>query len=707
MPIPSPNLDDLRFQSDLVDEARKRIIQYCPEWTEYNLSDPGITLIELFAWMTEMLAYRLNRVPDKNYVKFLELLGLQFQPASSAKTELTFWLSTALPFSDNREMSVTIPAGLQARTIIDDNEEIVFSTDYSKEVFPPRLTQIRRDSEVHKNYHGRLGMETFLPFQDTPHQGETFYLGFAPDIDISGHILQLIFTCEAVEAVGIRRQDPPLVWECSVGDGKWSRLAPSTLPEEQDTTGGLNNPKGSLFLYLPLTAKPDAVFGQSAFWLRCRYEQREESQGVYNKSPRIVGLEVASWGSAVPSSHSQVVEGEQLGSTTGDAGQTFQLQNFPVLALQPGETLEIEESRFGETVFVPWQNLESFANATLYDRCFILEPATGQITLGPSVRQPDGSVRQYGRIPETGRAVRFSRYRYGGGIKGNVPANTLQTMLTSVAYLARVTNLRAASGGRDQETLDELKMRAQRELMAQKRAVTAQDYEQFMKNFSRSVARVKCLTPVSEGSGTPLPGAIELIVVPAIRDALLAGDLSRLYLFPEFIKEAGNYLDRYRLLTTSVHIRTPQYTGVQVRAEIVLQDFMSPDVIREKVVRCLQNYLSPIPLLDEGGELGDLFPKGWQGWEFGRGLFTAEISSLIQRVPGVKYVVEVQVFWRPVDPERERLRIAEIDVEEPLFPVQDKMLVIPENGLICSLAHQIEVIDMVEMFQKRKAKAND
>ena len=52
MSLPAPNLDDLRFQRDLVDEARRRIIHYCPEWTEYNLSDPGITLIELFAWMT-------------------------------------------------------------------------------------------------------------------------------------------------------------------------------------------------------------------------------------------------------------------------------------------------------------------------------------------------------------------------------------------------------------------------------------------------------------------------------------------------------------------------------------------------------------------------------------------------------------------------------------------------------------------------------
>ena len=51
MRLPEIKLDDRRFQ-DLVSEARTRIARACPEWTEHNVSDPGITLIELFAWMT-------------------------------------------------------------------------------------------------------------------------------------------------------------------------------------------------------------------------------------------------------------------------------------------------------------------------------------------------------------------------------------------------------------------------------------------------------------------------------------------------------------------------------------------------------------------------------------------------------------------------------------------------------------------------------
>ena len=92
MRLPAPNLDDRRFQ-DILDEARRLIPRYCPEWTDHNLSDPGITLLELFAWMTDLLLYRLNRVPDKNYIKFMDLLGIRLQPARAATTDLTFRLS--------------------------------------------------------------------------------------------------------------------------------------------------------------------------------------------------------------------------------------------------------------------------------------------------------------------------------------------------------------------------------------------------------------------------------------------------------------------------------------------------------------------------------------------------------------------------------------------------------------------------------------
>ena len=78
MPLQTPSLDDRHFQ-DIVDQAKRLIPHYCREWTDHNVSDPGVTLIELFAWMTDMLLYRVNLVPDKNYIKFLELIGVQLE----------------------------------------------------------------------------------------------------------------------------------------------------------------------------------------------------------------------------------------------------------------------------------------------------------------------------------------------------------------------------------------------------------------------------------------------------------------------------------------------------------------------------------------------------------------------------------------------------------------------------------------------------
>jgi hypothetical protein len=89
MPIKPPNLDDRRY-ADIVAEARSLIPQYCPEWTNLNDADPGITLVQLFAWMTEMIVYRLNRVPDKTYIHFLNFIGEERRPALPAVAPVTF-----------------------------------------------------------------------------------------------------------------------------------------------------------------------------------------------------------------------------------------------------------------------------------------------------------------------------------------------------------------------------------------------------------------------------------------------------------------------------------------------------------------------------------------------------------------------------------------------------------------------------------------
>jgi hypothetical protein len=71
--LPLPEYDNLTYK-DLVEEALALMPGYDPSWTNHNPSDPGITLIELFAWLAEMLVYRTNRISDTQKIVFLKLL---------------------------------------------------------------------------------------------------------------------------------------------------------------------------------------------------------------------------------------------------------------------------------------------------------------------------------------------------------------------------------------------------------------------------------------------------------------------------------------------------------------------------------------------------------------------------------------------------------------------------------------------------------
>src|SRR4051812_13733025 len=178
MTLQAPDLDDRRFQ-DIVDEAKRLIPRYCPEWTNHNLSDPGVALIELFAWMSEMVLFRLNQVPDRFYTKFLELVGIEPFPPSVARTELTFWLSAVL------DRPVLVPAGTEVATVTTDVEPVVFSTVDDLVVAPPNLIAARTAQassdeilvDVWDDLRYDAGVVVCFPSQPIS-AGDALYLGF-------------------------------------------------------------------------------------------------------------------------------------------------------------------------------------------------------------------------------------------------------------------------------------------------------------------------------------------------------------------------------------------------------------------------------------------------------------------------------------------------------------------------------------------------
>src|SRR5215831_12898810 len=88
MPLPNPILDDRSYQQ-LRDELVRRIPVYASDWTDHNASDPGITLIELFAFLGENILFRFNQIPDATKLAFLKLLQISLRPPMPARAMVT------------------------------------------------------------------------------------------------------------------------------------------------------------------------------------------------------------------------------------------------------------------------------------------------------------------------------------------------------------------------------------------------------------------------------------------------------------------------------------------------------------------------------------------------------------------------------------------------------------------------------------------
>jgi len=152
MSLPVPNLDDRRFQ-DLVDDGKRLVQARCPEWTDHNVSDPGVTLIETFAYMTDQLLYRLNRVPDRIHLKFLDLIGLRLLRPTAATAPITFWLSAPAT------TTLTVATGTRVGTVRTESmESIDFSTLEDLSIPPRTLSFVRasREPDGSRTTHGQV-----------------------------------------------------------------------------------------------------------------------------------------------------------------------------------------------------------------------------------------------------------------------------------------------------------------------------------------------------------------------------------------------------------------------------------------------------------------------------------------------------------------------------------------------------------------------
>ena len=647
MTLPIPNLDDRTFQ-DLVDDAKRMVQQRCPEWTDHNVSDPGVTLIETFAFMVDELIYRLNRVPDKLYVTFLDLLGVTLHPPTAATCDLTFWLSAP------RDEPITVPQGAEASTRRTEADEAIVFATADELVIPPReLTHLfTQEAGGEPVQHGEdlLSGVEFSCFSPAPQIGDVLLLGL--DDAAPSCALALRFDCD-VRGVGVDPRRPPLVWEA------WDGRDWVSCDLDHDETGGLNR-SGDVVVHVAGSHKASVIDGVRAGWVRCRVVPALEGYPFYSASPTLKSAAAFTLGGTVPAVHAETVTDEVLGLSEGVPGQTFPLERGPVVAGGPEFVVEVAGGSGWDT----WTAVDSFAGADDDTRVVVLDRSTGEVHFGPAVREPDGSLRHYGAVPAKGAPMRVPVYRTGGGPAGNVAARSVNVMRTTVPMVDRVENRRAALGGVAGETVDQAKVRGPLALRTRDRAVTVEDYEQLARRAAPGIARVRC---VPAGSGADAGGVRVLVVPSAAADERQRLRFEDLVPLPEMLAAVTQELDERRVVGARVVVEPPYFQGITVLARLVARPRASVDRLRLDALTALNQYFNPLT----GG------PEG-SGWPFGRPVQAGEVFAVLQRLSGTEIVDEVKLFAAdPITGKRgEAVQRIELD----------------RHALVFSYEHQVRVV---------------
>jgi predicted phage baseplate assembly protein len=647
MALPVPNLDDRRFQ-DLVDDAKRLVARRSPEWTDHNVSDPGVTLIELFAWMTDQVIYRLNRVPERNYVAFLDLLGVRLFPPTAARTPVTFWLAAPQPDT------VRIPLATQVATVRTETEQaIVFETVEELTIVRASLQRVgsQIDGRTMRNHDEALQKRSrFFCFDEVPKPGDALYIGLTDAVPSCAVTLR--FTCR-IDGVGVDPDRPPLAWEAWDGD-EWVGCE-----LERDETGGLNR-DGDVVLHVPPSHAASIMDKQRAGWIRARVTEPLADQPTYSASPSIGGLTAFTIGGTVDGVHAEHVDLDDLGVSDGIPGQRFELRRRPVVPGDAPPALEVAEE--GDD-WTEWSVVDDFSASGPDDLHFTLDAVSGVLALGPAVRLADGSFDRHGATPPKGARLRLRGYRTGGGTRGNLAAGSISVLRSSIPYVARVGNRHPAVGGVDGEDIENAKVRGPMLLRTRGRAVTTEDFEQLAHGAAPEVARVKAVTA---GNGAD-PGAVRVLVVPAAspeNGARLRFD--QLVPAETTLQRITDRLEETRVIGTRVVIEPPVYRGVTVVARLKARSRANPARLQAEALDSLYAYLDPIT----GGPDGN-------GWPFGRPVTNGELSAVLQRLRGTELVEDLRIFGAdPVTGQRGQ-QTARLDLEP--------------NALVFSYEHQVMV----------------
>jgi predicted phage baseplate assembly protein len=634
MALPDIQLDN-RSYTDLVNELRRRIPAYTPEWTDYNDSDPGIALIELFSWLADILIYRINQVPDKAYVQFLQMIGIQLGLPAPAQAYLTFTLT-----SKDLPNAVVIPGGTQVGLANASAGPVVFQTVADLPATGAALAAVQTfDGAVYSIVNNVNPVDgsfyyAFSADNVPPQAGAALYIGFDRAFPASGYNYPITIRVSTPSVTGLAQggQDtqnisPPIngVLEYSTASG-WGSVS-----HVSDGTNCLTQTGVILFQapadwaavqYGALRKTSDPAL----YWLRYRIDQVLGTG--YQSPPKITNILV----NTVQALNSVTQSGEVLGASNGLPNQSFQLSQAPVLPNPPGVTgivLVDEGDGNGPTL---WTEVPDFSGSGRDDKVYTLDYISGIVTFGDGV---------HGKIPhwlsgdgtnlETSdlQNIQVTQYQSGGGSAGNAGSNSITSLIDTVPFVASVTNLLPSVLGADQETVEHAEARAPQAIRNLGRAVTPDDFVALalltpgariqranaipLQRPQTQVVRAPDGTVITP---TPAPGVITVIVVPDGPDPAkpVAND--------QIMAAVAAYLDKYRLVTTELYVTTPVYRQVEIRANVTIEPGARD--VHTALKNALLAFYNPLT----GGQQGT-------GWDFGGTIYVSDAYRQILDVTGV------------------------------------------------------------------------
>jgi hypothetical protein len=572
MPRTEPPIDDRTFDQ-ILDDLRFRIPRYTKEWTNFNDSDPGMTLLQLFAWLSEMMLFRMNQVPRKNYIKFLKLLGEELEPPRPAGAHLTFvsaGSTTAEPVPERTPV---------AAAATDGGEPLIFETERGLDLISPLLDAVGLfngaaffDATAANQKPGT----TFKPFGAVPSPGNALYLGFVPLPEPTEPVFPQTMTFRVFlppKATAGKPQScqgkptppiPPvtLAWEYRPKqDEEWQRL--NVL---EDQTAAFTR-EGYIRVEGPrqIAASTERLRDEPRLWIRVRLDSG--LRYAAGRAPEIDFLRP----NTVDAVNLSTVRGEVLGESDGRPSEEFETQHRPVASL----TLHVTGPTGEEET---WTRVDDFFASKPKDAHYRLNGDSGVVQFGDGDR---------GRIPEAGSSVVAVEYRYGGGKRGNTAGpGAISDPRTTLVGVDKVTNERPAVGGSDEQSLEQILLEGPSILRRRSRAVTPEDFISLVKEMG-GIAQATAIPLFHPGHpGVSVPGALTVVVVPDNDDKPPNPS-------SDLIAAICDSLDNVRLLTTEVFVKGPTYQQVRVEARVSANPYAAFDAVTRDVLTALGEALDP------------------------------------------------------------------------------------------------------------------